>query len=149
MGADYGVTLFTLAMLRIAGSAAVFIPIYLAMSASRMPSWRDFDTLTILAVLGIVNNHVLYLAGLTITPPISATLLVAMIPVFTLSITALTDRVRLTLRQVSGAAISLFGIAILLDFTLPRLGDTLVLFNALSYALYVVYSKEIMNGWGH
>ncbi|MCB2264159.1 MAG: DMT family transporter [Candidatus Thiosymbion ectosymbiont of Robbea hypermnestra] len=148
MGVDYGVTPFALAMLRIAGSAAVFITIYLAMGAFRMPSWRDFGALTVLAVLGIANNQALYLAGLNITSPISATLLVAMIPVFTLLIVTLTGRARLTLRQVSGTAIALFGIAILLGFTLPRLGDTLVLFNALSYALYVVYSKGIIERMG-
>lgn len=148
MGPDYGVSPFALAMLRIAGSAVVFIPLYLAMGTSRVRSWRDVGVLTILSVLGIVNNQALYLAGLRITSPISATLLVAMIPVFTILIVAVTGRARLTSRQILGTAIAFLGIGVLMDFALPRLGDTLVLLNALSFALYVVYSKEILERLG-
>ncbi len=148
MGPDYGVSPFALAMLRIAGAAAVFIPLYLAMGTSRVGSLRDVGVLTVLAVLGIVNNQAFYLMGLNLTSPISATLLVAMIPVFTLLIVVVTGRARLTPRQVSGTAMAFLGIAVLVGFSLPRLGDTLVLLNALSFALYVVYSKDILQRLG-
>nr|VFJ61238.1 MAG: Threonine/homoserine efflux transporter RhtA [Candidatus Kentron sp. FM]VFJ61764.1 MAG: Threonine/homoserine efflux transporter RhtA [Candidatus Kentron sp. FM]VFK13555.1 MAG: Threonine/homoserine efflux transporter RhtA [Candidatus Kentron sp. FM] len=148
MGPDYGVSPFALAMLRIAGSAAVLVPLALAMGRLRLPSLRDFGILTILAVLGVVSNQAFYLAGLNITSPISATLLVAMIPVFTVLIVAVTGRARPASRELVGIAIAVFGIAVLVDFALPRLGDTLVLLNAAVFALYVVYSKDILQRLG-
>lgn len=148
MGPDYGVSPLALAMMRIAGTAAVFLPFYWFMGSARVRSWRDFGVLSILAVLGVVNNHTLYLMGLNITSPISATLLVAMIPIFTMLIVAVTGRAHPTPRQVLGAAIAFLGIAVLVGFALPKPGDTLVLLNAASFALYIVYSKDILGRLG-
>ena len=148
MGPDYQVSPMALAMLRIGGAALVFIPLHWLFKSPKVSNVKDIGLLTILAILGIVNNQVLYLLGLQLTSPISATLLVAMIPVFTLLITVVLGRSQLVGRQLIGIALGFAGIGVLTHFSLPQKGDVLVLLNAISFALYLVFSKDILQRLG-
>src|SRR5512144_2517147 len=137
MSPRFGVSPPALAMVRILGGALVFVPAHLLLRSRRVRAWRDAAELALLALFGIVLNQALFLAGLRRTSPVSATLLVAMIPVFTAAVAAITGRERLTGRAGAGIAVSLFGVLVLSGFALPRRGDVLVLLNAASYALYI------------
>lgn len=148
MGPDYQVSPMALAMLRIGGAAAVFIPLHWLFKSPKVRSLKDIGLLTILAILGIVNNQIFYLMGLQLTSPISATLLVAMIPVFTVIIMAIIGRGKLTMRHIIGMSLGFLGIGVLTNFTLPQKGDLFVLFNAISFALYLVFSKDILQRLG-
>lgn len=148
MSPQYGVSPAALAMARILGGALVFVPAHLLLGTARVRAWRDIAQLAVLALLGIVLNQGLYLAGLQRTSPLSATLLVAGIPVFTMIIAATARRGRLTLRGVAGIALALFGLTVLTGFALPGTGDSFVLMNSFSYSLYVVFSKHILARYG-
>lgn len=149
MSPRFGVSPPALAMARIVGSAVVFVAALLALRRTegsgvpepRVTAWRDRLLLGVLSIFGIVFNQALFLAGLQRTSPVSATLLVATIPVFSALVAAVAGRERLTARSASGIALALLGIAVLSRFALPQLGDLLVLTNALSYAIYVVFAK--------
>ncbi len=154
MSPRFGVAPEALAMVRILGGAIVFVPAYLALrrkdaeGAGGVDSWRDRGVLALLSLFGIVINQALFLRGLSMTSPVSATLLVATIPVFTAAIAVLTGRDRLNVRAALGFFLAAFGIAALSGFALPAPGDALVLLNALSYAVYVVYSKAALGRHG-
>jgi drug/metabolite transporter (DMT)-like permease len=145
MGPRFGVSPTALAMIRIFGGAIVFVPA-LVVAKSRAPvrSPRHVAELAVLALLGIVINQALFLAGLRQTSPVAATLLVGTIPVFAAVIGAASGREPLTLRRVAGTAVALVGVGVLTGFALPRRGDTLVLINAASYAAYLVFSKAAL-----
>jgi drug/metabolite transporter (DMT)-like permease len=74
--------------------------------------------------------------------------LIATIPVFAAAIAAIAGRERLTARTGAGIALAVIGIGALTGFALPTGGDLLVLCNALSYALYVVFSKRSLARYG-
>jgi drug/metabolite transporter (DMT)-like permease len=99
-------------------------------------------------VFGIVLNQALFLRGLRETSPVAATLLVATIPIFSVLVAALAGRDRLTARGGVGIGLAVLGIATLSGFVAPRAGDALVLANAASYALYVVFAKGVLARYG-
>jgi len=148
MGPPYGVSPPALAMIRILGGAVTFIAAHLALRTPRVTRARDVAELAALAVFGIVVNQALFLAGLSQTAPVSATLLVAMIPVFTAAIAAIAGRERLNARAGAGIAVALFGVLVLSGFALPGRGDVLVLLNSASYAVYVVFAKSALERLG-
>jgi drug/metabolite transporter (DMT)-like permease len=148
MGPAHGVSPKALAMARVAGGAAVFIAIELTNTKRKLPSAPDVVRLAALSLLGIVLNQALFLLGLKATSPVSATLLVATIPVFSAVIAVAAKRDQLSLRGAAGIALALFGILVLTHFALPRGGDALVLLNSLCYAFYVVYAKGVLQRYG-
>lgn len=148
MSPAHGVSPKALAMARVAGGAAVFIAIELATAKRRLPSAADVLRLAALSLLGIVLNQALFLLGLKATSPVSATLLIATIPVFSAAIAVATKRDQLSVRGVVGIALALLGILVLTHFALPRGGDALVLLNSLCYAFYVVYAKGVLQRYG-
>jgi drug/metabolite transporter (DMT)-like permease len=148
MSPAHGVSPKALAMARVAGGAAIFIAIELASGRRKRPSLPDILRLAGLSLLGIVLNQALFLLGLHTTSPVSATLLVATIPVFAAAIAVAVKRDKVSLRGVFGIALAMLGIAVLTHFTLPHGGDALVLLNSLCYAFYVVYAKGVLQRYG-
>ena len=146
MSPGFGVSPTALAMARVLGAAVVFVAALHvlprpATPEPRVTAWRDRLALAALSIFGIVLNQALFLAGLQRTSPVSATLLVAMIPVFAAGVAAVAGRDPITLRSGAGIALALLGVAVLSRFALPQPGDLLVLLNAFSYAIYVVFAK--------
>jgi len=148
MAPPCSVSPLALAMTRILGGALVFAIIASASRSPKVTSVRDRLRLAGLSIFGIVLNQALFLAGLSRTSPMSATLLVATIPIFTTAVAVLARKERLTVRSVLGIACALFGIATLSGFALPASGDALVLLNAMSFAVYVVFAKDVLERYG-
>lgn len=144
----HGVSPQALAMARIAGGAVVFGVAHALSSGPRVSGWPDRLRLAALALFGIVLNQALFLRGLRETSPVAATLLVATIPVFSAVVAAIAGRDRITARSASGVAVAVLGIAVLSGFAVPRRGDALVIANAASYALYVVFAKGVLARYG-
>ncbi len=143
MSPPFSVSPQALAMMRILGGALVFVPAYaFSKQAPKVATLRDRFTLVLLAIFGVALNQALFLQGLSRTSPVSATLLVATIPVFTAIIAVLAGRDRMTLRTAVGLGLAVLGVLVLSHFALPKAGDLFVLLNAASYAVYVVFSKS-------
>jgi drug/metabolite transporter (DMT)-like permease len=148
MSPAYGVSPHALAMTRIAAGAVVFVVAHRVLRTPRVNRLRDAVSLALLSLFGIVLNQALFLAGLRQTSPMAATLLVATIPVFSAIIAAVTGRDRLGARAAAGVGVALFGVLALTRFALPARGDVLVVLNALSYAVYVVFAKAQLERYG-
>ncbi|HMY16918.1 MAG TPA: DMT family transporter [Polyangium sp.] len=143
MSPPHNVAPQALAMMRILGGALAFVLAYsLSPSAPKVSSWRDRFELALLAIFGVALNQALFLYGLSRTSPVSATLLIATIPVFTNVIAVLAGRDRMTPRTAVGLGLAIFGVVVLSGFAIPATGDLFVLLNAASYAVYVVFSKS-------
>jgi drug/metabolite transporter (DMT)-like permease len=149
MGPEFRVSPEALAMVRIMGGALAFVPAYvLSPRAPKVESLRDRATLVLLAIFGVTLNQALFLRGLSRTSPVSATLLVATIPVFTALIAVLARRDRMTARTAVGLVLAVLGVLVLTGFAVPQQGDAFVLLNAVSYAIYVVFSKSALTRHG-
>lgn len=149
MTPPFNVSPQALAMMRILGGALAFVPAYMISShAPKVASNRDRFTLVLLTIFGVVLNQALFLQGLSRTSPVSATLLIATIPVFTAIIGVAAGRDRMNLRTVVGLCLAVLGVLVLSHFAFPKVGDLFVLLNAASYAVYVVFSKSSVMKYG-
>lgn len=137
MGERFGVDPSALAMARVGGGFVAFALLVVMTSKRAVRSARDLAALAGLSILGVVINQGFFLHGLQHTSPLSATLLVATIPVFGAVASVAFGKERPTWRMAIGLAIALLGIGILTGFGIPALGDTLVLLNSLAYSLYL------------
>lgn len=149
MNPPYSVAPEALAMMRLLGGAFAFVPTYLlSPKAPKVTSFRDGLILVVLAIFGVALNQALFLHGLSHTSPMSATLLVATIPIFTALFAVLARRDRMTLQTGLGLAFAVFGVLVLSNFAVPKSGDLFVLLNAASYAIYMVFSKSSLSRYG-
>lgn len=113
------------------------------------PGARDFALLTLFALLGIVVNQGLFLAGLARTTAMNTGLLICLIPVFTFTVAAMAGRERFSPRRAVGVVIALVAA---LPLVLGRgvslapehaLGNLMLVGNMVSYAFYLVFSKPL------
>ena len=115
-----------------------------------LPSRRDWGALTLLGLLGIFANQVLYLVGLRFTTATSAAILMPSIPVFTVAAAAVLGAERLTKRRVGGVTLAAVGAIVLLDPARlelggqATLGNLLVAGNCLCYAFYLVLLRPLL-----
>jgi len=115
------------------------------------PGPRDLLALAALSVLGITVNQWLFLEGLSRSTAVNAGLLITIIPVATLVLAALGRQERLTTRRVVGVALAVAGVAWLFlrgGATVggrdTRVGDLMMVGNAVSYSAYLVVAKPVL-----
>jgi drug/metabolite transporter (DMT)-like permease len=137
-----------LAMMRMLGGALFFCAfqaIARARSSKRVAIARaDHLRLVGLSVIGIALNQALFLLGLRWTSPFSTSLLGATIPIFAAGLAVLFGKERLRLRTVIGLALAIAGVLSLIGVGSIDRGAILVALNSLSYAAYVVLSRDVV-----
>jgi drug/metabolite transporter (DMT)-like permease len=140
------------AYLRVLGAALLLGGWQRSAGTLREVGREDRKSITIYAVLGVVINQALFIAGLSLTTAHEAAILISSIPLFTLGAALLIGRERLSLWKVAGIVTAGAGALLVL---LPgsghggsTLGNGLILMNCLSYALYLIFSKGIMERLG-
>lgn len=114
-----------------------------------LPTARDLPLLCACSLLGVTFNQGLYLQGLSRSSAVDAGLVMALIPVFTFSIAALVRQERFRPLRAVGVVIALLGTLPLLSLQgidlepARRLGNLLMVLNALSYSAYLVLSRPL------
>ncbi|MFT7618141.1 MAG: drug/metabolite transporter (DMT)-like permease [Planctomycetota bacterium] len=113
------------------------------------PTWPDLFRLQICAFLGISVNQVLYLEGLQRAPTVNAALVMCLIPVLTLIIAIMIRQEKFEKGRALGTLIAFAGLVYLvvhrgvdLDDAYLQ-GNLLMCANALSYSIYLVYSRPL------
>jgi drug/metabolite transporter (DMT)-like permease len=102
------------------------------------------------AFLGVVINQTCFLLGLKYTTATNSAVINTMIPIATLFFGVLLGRENATRWKVGGIAVALTGVLILKKIETFEfqgstvLGDTLTLINCLSYALFLVLSRNFL-----
>lgn len=104
------------------------------------------------ALFGIAINQLMFFKGLSLTSPINAGLMMISNPIFVLMLSFAFFREKVTLLRVAGIALGISGCIILIMYggrfstaVSSPLGDLCILINALSYAVYLVLVKPIMD----
>ncbi len=145
-----GIMPAALAMIRMLGGALFFQALQALMRARR-PSVQanpigraDHARLAGLSVFGIALNQTLFLMGLKLTTPFSVSVLAATIPVFAAALAVLFGKETLSWRTVLGVALALVGVLSLVGNGSLDRGAILVALNSLSYAGYVVLSRDVV-----
>lgn len=139
----------TFAYLRVIGAAIILNFLLHERKASpleRGDGWR----LAGFAILGVVINQSLFLAGLALTSAHAAAILITTIPIFALAAAIVLGRERPTVLKVGGIVLSAAGAIVLVGgegfsgTAKSVIGDLMIVGNSLSYALYLVFSKPMM-----
>lgn len=143
-----GVDPLALAMARIAGAAVAFVAFARGAGLLRRLSAREHLRIAALSVLGIALNQTLYLLGLHITTAFAAALLGATIPGFTAALAIALRVERPTARTAVGLALAFTGVLWLTGIGSIDVGALVIALNCLSYSLYIVLSKRVIQRVG-
>lgn len=138
-----------LAGLRVLVAGPLLLALAWRLERTRFPR-AYLRELALLGALGVFANQVLYVTGLARTTATNAAILMPSIPVFTALAAAVTGVERLSPRRALGVGFAVGGALVLLDptrFSLASgtsLGDLLILLNCLSYAIYLVRQRPLL-----
>jgi drug/metabolite transporter (DMT)-like permease len=136
-----------LALLRVAGAAALFWVIHQLTVRERVRSWRDYGRLAVYSLFGVILNQLLYITALTLTTATAAQTLVTAGPAMTLLIAILARRESGTAAKWLGIALAGCGALVLVGVGLHEgsaLGNLLALLNVASYSVYLVISRGLL-----
>ena len=137
-------------LLRVTGAVTLFSIMYFLFIKQKVDS-KDIIRLAICGIFGVAINQLLFFKGLNITTPINAAIIMTTNPVLVIIMSAVILHEKLNIRKGIGIALGLIGASALIlnggslsvntDFVL---GNTLVFINAVSYGLYLVLVKPLM-----
>ena len=144
-------------LMRVGGSTILF---WLVWGCSRMSAAvreekmdrADFPRIIWAAFFGVALNMLSFFKGLSLTSPISASVIMVSTPMIVLVLSAIIIKERMRKRMVFGIVLGLIGTAFLILYgksvgNAPNasLGNFLVFVNATSYGLYLVMVKKLMD----
>ncbi len=138
----------------LAGSAALGGLVLISRGRRSLVSWGDLAQLAVLSLLGITINMLLYLEGLKRSTAINSGLIMPMIPVFTFGIAILMRHERFHWTRGLGILIAVAATLALAygrgaEFTAEtRIGNLMMILNAFSYSLYLVFSRKLVAKYG-
>ena len=144
-------------IMRVGGSAILFWLVWLFSRISKdvrdeKIDSADYPRIFWAAFFGVALNMLAFFKGLSLTSPISASVLMVSTPIIVLVLSAIILKERMQKRMVFGILLGLIGTALLILYgksaenaTNPTLGNFLVFINATSYGLYLVIVKKLMD----
>jgi drug/metabolite transporter (DMT)-like permease len=138
----------TFILLRVSG--AVFLFWMLLFTQKRKPVARaDYGRFLAAGLFGVAVNQLFFFHGLNLSSAFNAGIIMALNPMMVVILSALIMKEKLSFQGYTGIALGAIG-AILLTLSSGKLpgaspiGDLYLLINALSYALYLVFSKPLL-----
>ncbi len=143
---------FALTLMRVSGAAVVFWFFSLFIPKEKINK-KDYFKFFIAALFGIAINMMSFLKGLSYTSPISASVLMITAPIFVMIFSFLFLKNPITKYKIIGVFLGMTGAAVLILYgkksmysgSNPSLGNMLVVLNAISYALYLILAKPLLN----
>lgn len=136
-----------LALLRVAGAAALFFVLHASIVRERVHSWRDYGLLALYSLFGVIANQLLYITALTMTTATAAQTLVAAGPAMTLLVAILLGKETATRAKWLGIALAGSGALMLVGVGVHEgsvAGNLLALCNVASYSVYLVISRGLL-----
>ncbi|GAK88494.1 permease of the drug/metabolite transporter (DMT) superfamily [Nonlabens ulvanivorans] len=113
---------------------------------------KELPLLALAAFCGVGFNMITFMKGLSLTSPISASVLMVTTPIIVLVLSAVFLKERLYASRILGILIGFSGAALLIllsdssgseNATDPTLGNFLVFINAISYSFYIILAKKL------
>jgi len=111
---------------------------------------QDYVRIFLAAIFGVVINMLAFFKGLSLTTPISASVMMLTSPILILILSAIILKEKVTSIKIIGIGIGLIGAVILIIYgqsigtaTNAALGNFLIFVNATSYSLYLIIVKRL------
>ena len=137
-------------VMRVCGAVILFWLFYRFFFYEKVQA-KDLGRLALCGLFGVAINQMLFFEGLNLTTPINAAVIMVINPILVLVFAGIISTERLTLRKWLGIGLGATGAFMLItnggQLTLNQAhfwGNTLVLINATSYAVYLVLVKSLM-----
>jgi drug/metabolite transporter (DMT)-like permease len=150
MNEDY-VPIFALVVLRVAGATLLFWMFSPFLPQEKIDK-RDYIKFFIAAIFGVVINMLLFLKGLELTTPISASVIVTITPIIILVLSYFFLQEKITKLKIVGVILGFCGGILLTTLgTSTRIGDNLplgnlfIFINVISYSIYIILIKKLTN----
>jgi drug/metabolite transporter (DMT)-like permease len=112
----------------------------------------DYKTIIGAAFFGVALNMLTFFKGLSLTSPISASVIMVSTPMIVLLLSAIIVKERMRKKMVFGLLLGMAGTALLILYgksiagaKQAGLGNFLVLVNAISYGYYLIIVKKLMH----
>ena len=140
-------------LIRAVGAVILFWSLALFTSKEKIEK-KHFLRLAASGLFGVALNQLCFFNGLSLTTPISASVIMTVNPIMVLILSAIALKVPLTWPRIVGIALGMSGALFLITRggnlsslfnSDAALGNLLVLLNAASYAAYLVTVKPLMS----
>lgn len=145
------ITPFAFILLRVAVTATLFF-ILERFGPREKVDRMDQIRLVACSLFGVAINQLLFFKGLDLTAPINASLMMTTNPIMVLLVASFLIREKITLRKVAGIILGIIGASSLLLWgksvsfgTASAMGDLFILINSLSWGIFLIIVKPMMN----
>lgn len=142
---------FSLVFVRILGACILFWITGFFLPPERI-NRKDFPRVLLAAVFGVAINQSFFLNGLSRTSPIDAAIIMTATPILVLVIARIILREPITLFKIFGIAAGATGALLLIVYngkasfgSTHALGNSMIVVNATSYALFLVIIKPLLS----
>jgi len=112
---------------------------------------RDYLRFAGLAVVGVALNQLMFFKGLSMTSPISASVIMTISPISVLIVSYFVLKEKISKNKIIGIGLGSTGAVLLIGidgFTMDSstfIGNLFILTNAISFSLYLVFVKPLMH----
>lgn len=137
-------------LVRVIGATTIFWTIGLLIKQQKIEK-EDYKKILLASFFGIGLNMLTFFKGLSITTPISASVMMVTSPIMVLIFSSILIRKRIGKQRILGVFIGLIGTILLITYgnnssegTNNNFGNFLVFVNAASYGLYLVLAKDLI-----
>jgi drug/metabolite transporter (DMT)-like permease len=142
---------FALNLLRVGLSLVLFWSVWLLGRSSARIRKKDWSRFIWCGLTGVAINQMLFIKGLTLTSTIHASLLSLVTPLLVTLFALWVLKERFTIYKALGLSLGIGGSVFLIlqkeasnEATNYLLGDVLIVINAISYAVYFILVKPLM-----
>ena len=147
-----GFTPMTLALMRYVMAAACLAPATLAAEKKLTLRRRDVVPMVLSGLMGITAYYFFEYNGIQCTSTVSASLILAAIPIITMLVQAAVDHTRLRPAQTAGAVISLVGVGLVLtggsdEGQAGIIGDLFILGASVVWVAYIFISRRLRGNY--
>ncbi len=141
----------TLNILRVSGALFLFWLLYAIKPNKASIQRKHIPRFITCAITGVAINQILFIKGLSLTSTTHASLLILGTPIAIIFIAALVLNEKITVLKMIGLSMGIAGATILIllkenskQASDVITGDILIILNAISYALYLVLVRPLM-----
>jgi drug/metabolite transporter (DMT)-like permease len=142
---------YALTFFRIAGAAILFWVASFFVKQQKVPM-KDVVKLFFASVFALVINQIPFIVGLSMTSPIDASIVVAMLPIVTMVLATLILKEKITVMKIIGILVGGAGALMLVlhDAIVPTgqgnfIGNLLVFVGVISFSLYLTMFKDLIS----